>query len=78
VVEGTVELERYWRRGFGAALFVDAGDAFLGDDFVLHVGAGMGIRWKSPVGVLRLDLAYPVESIDSSGWQVHFNIGPDF
>ena len=33
----------------------------------LHVGAGAGIRWKSPVGVLRLDLAYPVKSIDSSG-----------
>ena len=78
LVEGTVELERYWRRGFGAAVFVDAGDAFLGDGFVLHVGVGAGIRWKSPVGVLRLDLAYPIESIDASGWQIHFNIGPDF
>ena len=78
LIEGTVELERYWRRGFGAAVFVDAGDAFLADDFTLHMGAGVGVRWKSPVGVLRLDLAYPVESIDSSGWQVHFNIGPDF
>lgn len=78
LAEGTVEVEHYWRRGFGAAVFVDAGDAFLGEDFVLHVGAGVGIRWKSPVGVLRLDLAYPVESIDASGWQIHFNIGPDF
>jgi translocation and assembly module TamA len=78
LIEGTVELERYWRRGFGAAVFVDAGDAFLGDQFVLHAGAGVGVRWKSPVGVLRLDLAYPIESVDSSGWQIHFNIGPDF
>jgi translocation and assembly module TamA len=78
LAEGTIELEHYWRRGFGAALFVDAGDAFLGKDFVLHVGAGVGVRWKSPVGVLRLDLAYPVEAIDASGWQIHFNIGPDF
>jgi translocation and assembly module TamA len=78
LAEGTVELERYWRRGFGAAVFVDAGDAFLGEDFSLHVGTGVGVRWKSPVGVLRLDLAYPVKSIDSSGWQIHFNIGPDF
>jgi len=30
------------------------------------------------VGVLRLDLAYPVQSIDSDSWQIHFNIGPDF
>jgi len=78
LVEGTIELERYWRRNLGAAIFVDAGDAFLADDFSLHVGAGVGVRWKSPVGVLRLDLAYPIESIDSSGWQIHFNIGPDF
>jgi translocation and assembly module TamA len=78
LIEGTVELEHYWRRSFGAGIFVDAGDAFLGDDFALHVGAGVGLRWKSPVGVLRLDLAYPIESIDASGWQIHFNIGPDF
>ena len=78
LLEASVEVERYWRRGFGAAVFVDAGDAFLGEDFALHVGAGAGIRWKSPVGVLRLDLAYPVKSIDASGWQIHFNIGPDF
>ncbi len=78
LAEGTVELERYFRRGFGAAVFVDAGDSFLGEDFQLHVGAGVGVRWKSPVGVLRLDLAYPVKSVDSSGWQIHFNIGPDF
>jgi len=78
LVEASLEVERYWRKNLGAALFVDAGDAFLGDDFSLHVGAGAGIRWKSPVGVLRLDLAYPVKSIDSSSWQIHFNIGPDF
>jgi translocation and assembly module TamA len=78
LVEVNVEMERYWRRNFGAAVFVDAGDSFLGDDFTLHMGAGVGVRWKSPVGVLRLDVAYPVESIDSNGWQIHFNIGPDF
>lgn len=78
LIEGSIELEHYWRRNFGAAVFVDAGDAFLGEDFVLHAGTGVGLRWKSPVGVLRLDLAYPIESVDASGWQIHFNIGPDF
>jgi len=78
LLEGGVELEYYWRKNLGAAVFVDAGDAWLGDDFSLHVGAGVGVRWKSPVGVMRLDLAYPVESIDASGWQIHFSLGPDF
>jgi len=76
--EASIEMERYWRKGLGGALFVDAGDAWLGDDFTLHVGVGTGVRWKSPVGVLRLDLAYPIKSIDSNSWQIHFNIGPDF
>jgi translocation and assembly module TamA len=78
LLEATIEMERYWRKGLGGALFVDAGDAWLGDDFRLHVGVGAGVRWKSPVGVLRLDLAYPIKSIDSNSWQIHFNIGPDF
>jgi translocation and assembly module TamA len=78
LVEASAEVEYYFRRNLGAAVFTDAGDAFLGDDFRLHVGVGAGIRFKSPVGVLRLDLAYPIKSIDSSGWQIHFNIGPDF
>jgi len=77
LVEGSIELEHYWNK-VGGALFVDAGDAFLGTDFFLHVGVGAGVRWKSPVGVLRLDLAYPIESVDSNSWQIHFNIGPDF
>ena len=77
LVEANVEVERYWGK-VGGALFVDGGDSFLGEDFRLHVGVGAGVRWKSPVGVLRLDLAYPIKSIDSNSWQIHFNIGPDF
>ncbi len=77
LVEANVEVERYWGK-VGGALFVDGGDSFLGDDFRLHVGVGAGVRWRSPVGVLRLDVAYPVKSIDSDSWQIHFNIGPDF
>jgi translocation and assembly module TamA len=78
LIEGNLEIERYWRKALGAAVFVDAGDSFLNEDFRLHVGVGAGVRWKSPVGVLRLDLAYPIKSIDSNSWQIHFNIGPDF
>jgi len=78
LIEASVELEHYWRKNLGAAVFADGGDAFLGEDFRLHVGVGAGIRYKSPVGVLRLDLAYPIKSIDENSWQIHFNIGPDF
>lgn len=44
---------------WGAAAFVDAGDAQDSRDaFDLAVGYGLGARWKSPVGPLGLDLAY--------------------
>lgn len=44
---------------WGAAAFVDAGDAQDSRDaFELAVGYGLGARWKSPVGPLGLDLAY--------------------
>lgn len=44
---------------WGAAVFVDAGDAQDSRDaFSLALGYGLGARWKSPVGPLGLDLAY--------------------
>jgi translocation and assembly module TamA len=55
------------------ALFVDAGDA--ADRFGnlrLKVGYGAGVRWRSPVGPLRLDLAYG-EAVQS--WRIHFSVG---
>jgi translocation and assembly module TamA len=44
---------------WGAAAFVDAGDAQDSRDaFDLAVGYGLGARWKSPLGPLGVDLAY--------------------
>jgi translocation and assembly module TamA len=76
-VEASVEFERYVQKDWGIAAFVDAGDAFLGKEFELNVGAGLGVRWKSPVGVLRLDFAYPVVSKVDSSFRVHLTMGPD-
>ncbi len=76
-IEGSVEFEHYFRKAWGAAAFVDAGDAFRGDDFALNVGAGIGLRWKSPVGVLRLDFAYPVQTDLEKSFRIHLTLGPD-
>ena len=41
------------------ALFIDAGRAVTHwRDFKPALGWGVGLRWRSPVGALRLDLAY--------------------
>ena len=45
------------------------------DDELEH-GAGFGLRWKSPIGPVRFDLASAI-SRDGDPWRLHINIGPD-
>jgi translocation and assembly module TamA len=72
----SAEYEHYFLEKWGAAIFVDAGDAFT-DRFDTNVGVGIGLRWKSPVGLVRLDVARPVVSDFDHSWRVHLVIGPD-
>lgn len=55
---GTVEYNHWFMRNWGAAVFADVGDAA---DTVGQlspvVGYGGGVRWRSPVGPLAVDLA---------------------
>lgn len=55
------------------AVFVDVGDAAdrMGD-LRPNVGYGVGVRWRSPVGMLRLDLARGTET---GQFRVHFSVG---
>ena len=64
---------------WSAAAFVDAGRAFNNFDQAYSVGAGVGIRWQSPVGPFRVDVAKPVGDNDlDRGIRVHISLGPDF
>jgi translocation and assembly module TamA len=76
---GSAEYEYYFLQDWGAAVFVDGGDAFRNQDFNLNVGAGIGARWRSPVGVVRVDFGYPVktEIPDANHLRFHISIGPD-
>jgi translocation and assembly module TamA len=71
------EVEHYFLPKWGAAFFVDGGDAFRTGEFDVNIGAGIGARWRSPVGVVRLDVAKPVYSDLAQSWRVHISIGPD-
>jgi translocation and assembly module TamA len=72
------EYEFYFKEDWGAAVFVDAGDAFT-EGFGVNVGAGVGLRWRSPLGPIRLDVAFPVHTDlpIEQGWRVHIQLGPD-
>lgn len=72
-VEYNYRLFDFWR----AAAFVDAGRAFNNYDAPYSVGAGVGVRWESPVGPFRLDVATPVSDNDGGAVRVHLSLGPD-
>ncbi|WP_227978102.1 autotransporter assembly complex protein TamA [Arenimonas daejeonensis] len=75
---GSVEFERMFTREWGGAFFVDGGDAFDGrSDYDLQIGAGFGVRWRSPVGPVRLDIAHGFGDDAQQAVRLHINIGPD-
>lgn len=76
LVVGSAEYEHYFLDNWGAAVFVDAGDAFK-SHFEVNVGAGIGLRWKSPIGLVRVDIARPVVTELEESWRLHLVIGPD-
>ncbi|ASJ74519.1 autotransporter assembly complex protein TamA [Granulosicoccus antarcticus] len=65
---------------WSGALFTDAGRVFNSykSDVGYSVGAGFGIRWQSPVGPFRVDLARPISDGDGSAWRVHLSLGSEF
>lgn len=74
---GSVETDYRVYKQFGVAAFFDAGDVandIGGFDF--KRGVGVGFRYASPVGMIRLDLAHPLDDPDST-FRIHFSLGPD-
>lgn len=76
VVTASIEYERYFKGPWGAAVFVDSGSAFDGKSPDMHTGVGIGLRWRSPVGPVRIDIARGLKSPDSP-FTLHLNIGAD-
>lgn len=66
------EFKPKWR----AAVFVDHGNAVDSWKDPMKTSAGLGIRWVSPVGPIRLDLARSVSDPDE-GFRIHFSMGAE-
>lgn len=62
----------HWR----AAVFIDGGNAFDSMKESFKIGSGVGVRWVSPVGPIRLDFAWAV-SEPGSPFRLHFSMGPN-
>lgn len=77
LVTASVEFERYFNLTWGAAAFVDSGDAFNGSTPDWRTGVGVGVRYRSPVGPVKLDVARGLDNPDSP-FTIGLSIGADF
>ncbi|MBM7334091.1 autotransporter assembly complex protein TamA [Alloalcanivorax marinus] len=73
---GSVEYDYPITPNWSVAVFGDAGNAFNDfDDYEIERSAGFGVRWRSPLGPIRVDLARGVE--ENRDWRLHLSMGPD-
>lgn len=76
LLDGSIEMDRLLAEKWSIAAFVDSGSAFNDSTIEFSTGAGVGIRWYSPVGPFRLDIAHPFDDPDNS-YRIHISLGPD-
>ena len=83
LIEGSLEFRQQFTEKIGGALFVDFGqvslrsfDVPIGD---LKFSGGLGARYATPVGPVRLDVAFPFNPPPRNrSWQINFSIGQAF
>jgi len=71
----SIELEQLIWGDWGAAVFVDHGNALADLDDPLRTGAGVGLRYRSPVGVFRVDVAKAIDGDESP--RLHLSLSVD-
>jgi translocation and assembly module TamA len=73
---GSAEYTYWVQPGWGLATFIDVGDAADSrKDFDPAVGYGVGVRFRTPIGPLRADVAYGQQTNDI---RLHFSVGYSF
>ena len=77
LVIASATVEHYFTPRWGIATFVDAGNAFNGVNVHPKIGTGIGVRWRSPVGLIRVDVGTPINDAQHHGVELHLVIGPD-
>ncbi|MBV7298878.1 autotransporter assembly complex protein TamA [Enterovibrio paralichthyis] len=73
---GTLEYNYRLTGNWWGAVFTDAGDAWTSSTPEWKTSVGVGIRWESPVGPIRFDIAHGFENT-SDDFMIHFSLGPE-
>jgi len=75
VFTASAEAEFLFLESWSVAAFIDVGNAF--NDWShpsLKLGTGLGVRWYSVIGALRLDVAQGW-ALEGDPWRIHLSIG---
>lgn len=78
---GSIEARVKLGRGFGVVGFFDVGQigtGFGSAESALHSGAGIGVRYETGFGPIRLDVASPVSGDTGDGVQIYVGLGQSF
>ncbi|MCZ0923967.1 autotransporter assembly complex protein TamA [Vibrio diabolicus] len=76
IVSSTLEYQYRVYGNWWAATFYDIGDAF-NETPEWKSGAGVGIRWASPVGPISFDFAWGLDEKPEREFRIHFSLGPE-
>jgi translocation and assembly module TamA len=79
---GSIEYDYLIRPKWAIAAFYDLGDAAEDYNFNFRRSVGLGVRWISPIGPVRVDIACalddtPCSTSSGAGWGLHLSMGPD-
>lgn len=79
---GSLELRTKITDKIGVVGFVDWGsiglDGFTGSPADSHAGAGLGLRYDTGLGPIRLDVAAPISGTTGDGVQIYVGLGQSF
>ena len=78
-IVASAEYQYFFTEEWGAAVFVDAGDVFnTRRGFDPKIGMGVGARWRSPVGLVGVDVAQGLDKAAGGGTRLHLSFGVGF
>lgn len=78
LITGSIEYQYNLTGSWWGALFADTGEAIdKVDNTKFYTGTGVGVRWASPVGPIKVDLATPVNRKDTGTIHLYIGLGSE-
>lgn len=82
LLASSIEYDYLIKPNWALAIFYDQGDAPNNYELDFKRSVGLGVRWISPIGPVRIDVACALDGVRCSGssadgWGLHLSMGPD-